>query len=195
MCDASALATTSLGGQAVGAATGAVGSYYGAQAQKSSLGFAATIDNINAAAAERTAQAALLAGQRTEQAIDFNTAQLKSKQITATAANGLDVGNAGTARALTSTDVMGGIDAATANANAVRAAWGYRTQATSFSNDALLKQAGAGAISPFMSASTSLLGGATSVAGSWYQMRKSGFNPPIAASSWELSGTNRGSGD
>jgi hypothetical protein len=182
MCDASALATASLGGQFAGAATSAVGGYYGAQAQKSGLGFSATLDNLNASAAERTAQAALLAGQHTEQAIDLNTAALKGKQITGMAANGIDLGSAGAARVLTSTDVMGAADAATANANAVRAAWGYRTQATNFQNAALMKRAGANSISPLMSGASSLLGSAGSVASSWYQLKKAGaFQPQPSA--------------
>jgi hypothetical protein len=43
---------------------------------------------------------------------------------------------------LTSTDVMGQIDKNTIAANAVRSAWGYRTQATSFQNEALHEACG-----------------------------------------------------
>lgn len=179
-----------MGGQFAGAATSAVGSYYGAQSQKSALGFQASIDSINASAAERTAQAALLAGQHTEQAIRLNTANLKAKQITGMAANGIDLGSPGAARALTSTDVLGEIDADTASANAVRAAWGYRTQATNFSNDALLKKAGADSISPFVSSATSLLGSSWTVASNWYRLKQSGaFTQPTqlpATDSWNF---------
>lgn len=78
---------------------------------------------------------------------------------------------------LTSTDVLGAIDANTANANAVRAAWGYRTQATNYANDALNKRAADGAISPFLSGASSLLGGAGQVASSWYRLNKPGMAP------------------
>ena len=47
-------------------------------------------------------------------------------------------------------------------ANAVRSAWGYRTQAVNFENEALTKRATAGAINPFGSAAGSLLGSAAS---------------------------------
>ena len=67
----------------------------------------------------------------------------------------------------------------TAEANAVRAAWGYRTQAVNTQNEALIKRSAASSISPMGSAATSLLGSATSVAGNWYQMNKMGlFDSP-----------------
>lgn len=173
-----------MGGQFAGAGSSAVGSYFGAASQKSALGFQAGMDDLNAAASERTAQAALLAGQRQEQAIRLGTAQLKSKQVTAMAANGIDPGAAGAARVTTSTEVMGELDADQANANAVRAAWGYRTQATNSRNDALLRETGADAISPFTSAVSSLLTSAGTVAKSWYQLKKSGYqNPGVAGGS------------
>ena len=62
----------------------------------------------------------------------------------------------------------------TLTANAVRSAWGYRTQAVNFENEALTKRATAGAISPFGSAAGSLLGSAATVAGSWYSLNKVG---------------------
>ena len=64
------------------------------------------------------------------------------------------------------------IDANTLEANAVRTAWGMRTQATNYQNEALAARATAGAINPGMSAVSSLLGSAGSVASSWYQYSK-----------------------
>jgi len=61
---------------------------------------------------------------------------------------------------------------ATVESNAVRNAFGYRTQAMNFENEAMAKRATAGAISPFGSMASSLLGNAGGVAQSWYSWRK-----------------------
>ena len=77
-----------------------------------------------------------------------------------------------------STDIMKEIDRNTVEANAVRSAWGYRTQAVNSQNDALIKRATADTISPFGSATTSLMGSAGNVATSWYQLNKATANSP-----------------
>ena len=50
----------------------------------------------------------------------------------------------------------------------MRTAWGMRTQATNYQNEALAARATAGAINPGMSAASSLLTSAGHVASSWY---------------------------
>ena len=104
------------------------------------------------------------AGERDRQRSQLATAQLKGHQRASMAASGVDLGDGSAARVLTDTDVMGGIDADTIYSNAVRNAWGYRTDAT-------LKRAGADAISPMTSATTSLIGGAGKVADTWYRFK------------------------
>jgi hypothetical protein len=84
-----------------------------------------------------------------------------------------------------STDIMKEIDANTLTANAARSAWGYRAQAVNFQNEALTQRATAKAIRPGMSAMSSLLGSAASVAGSWYDLNKSGA---LKGSVFELKG-------
>jgi len=164
----------SLGLQGIGGIISMMGAYVGAQGQKSNLRAQADIADINAATAERSAQATLLAGQREEQRSMLATANLKSSQQAGFAANGIDLGEGSAARTLTSTDVMGKIDANTIAANAVRSAWGFRTQATNYENEALTKRAGASAISPGMAAASSLLTSAGSVASNWYALNKAG---------------------
>lgn len=170
MCNA----TAALGAQGFGAASSAVSSYYSAQSQKASLGLQATIADINAQTAESATQQALYSGQRQEQASRLRTANLKGQQTASLAANGIDLGQGSALRVLTDTDTLGQIDANTIQANAVRSAWGYRTQATNYQNQALQARSAAGAISPGMALATSLLGGATQVAGSWYSFNKAG---------------------
>lgn len=157
-----------VGLQATGAAANTVGAYYGAKSQKSSLEFQAQLDDINARLAESSAQTILFQGQREEQRSRLQTAQMKSAQRVALAANGVDLTEGSAAEILTSTDVLGESDANTIHANAVRAAWGQRTQATNLQIDAMGKRTAARAISPNMAATSTLLSGATQVASSWY---------------------------
>ena len=158
--------------QGAGAASSAVGAYYGAQSQKQSLQFGADMADINARMSESAAQATLLTGEREMQKSQLATANLKSAQRTGLAANGVDLGVGSAKNILTTTDVMGEIDANTLQANAVRSAWGQRTQAVNQSNQALMARASAGAVSPTSSAFTSLLTSAGSVAPGWYQYSK-----------------------
>lgn len=164
----------SMGLQAYGAVSGAISSYYAAKSQKAALRFRADLADLNARQDENNAQTTLAAGQRQEQAVQLQTAQLKSHQRASMGASGIALDEGSAARVLTSTDLMGEIDANTVNANAVRAAWGYRQQATNDSNEALMDRSGAGAIKPGVSALTSLIGSATSVAPSWYSFNKTG---------------------
>lgn len=149
-----------LGMQAAGAASSAVGSYYSAQGQQSAM-------RGQAEQLELTAQRTLEAGQRETQRSRMATARLKGAQRAGMAANGLDLGEGTAARVLTDTDLLGEVDANTIEANAVRSAWGYRTEST-------MRRAGADAISPGMAGFTSLLGGTGQVASSWYAMNKVG---------------------
>ncbi len=170
MCTAGA----ALGLQASGTAAGAVGAYYGAQSNRDALNLQATIGDINARMAETTAQSVLLAGQRQEQAVRIATANTASSQRVALAANGVDVGEGTAARVQASTAILGEIDADTVAANAVRAAWGYRSQATSYRSDAAMKRAGAGALNPLLAGATSLLGSAAAVSSNWYRLKQTG---------------------
>ena len=168
------LPMASLGMQAAGAAMGTVGSYYSAQNTKSNLQMQANLADTNAQIAELGAQSALAQGAKEEQRSRLQTTALKKSQRVAMAANGVDLGQGSAAEILTSTDLMGDIDANTIKANAVRNAWGYRTQATNYQNQALMNRASAGAISPGAGAVASLLGSAGSVGQSWYQFNQEG---------------------
>lgn len=158
--------------QGAGAVMSVIGTYFGAKSQQSMLRAQADIDQINAAIAEQSARTALMIGQRQEQQSMLQTGQLKGHQTASMAANGIDLGEGSAARVLTDTDVMGKIDADTIAANAVRQAWGYRTQAVSIQNEALMKRSQADAISPWMGATSSMLTSAGTVASNWYSMNK-----------------------
>lgn len=156
-----------------GTLNSAVGSYYGAQSQASSLKFQADIADINARIAELGAQSELAAGEKQVAALTLKAGQVKSSQRAAMAANGIDLGEGSAAEVQASTDIMKDIDKDTITANAIRSAWGYRTQATNSQIEALTKRATASGISPLGSVASSLLGSAGSVASTWYDYTKS----------------------
>jgi len=164
----------SLAAQGAGAASQAVGSYYQAQGQRANLRLQAEMAEINAKTIDQQAASALLAGQREEQRSRLSTAGLKGAQQARLAASGVDLGEGSAVRTLTDTDVMGEIDANTIAANAVRAAWGYRAEATNQRSSAVASRVRADAISPVAAVATSLIGSGTQVAASWYQMNKVG---------------------
>lgn len=116
--------------------------------QKLSLGHEASIAESNARMSELQAQSALLQGERQEQSVRLATAGLKSRQRVSMAANGIDLGSDSAVNTLTTTDVLGEIDAITVQTNAARAAWGHRAEATNFSNQALFARAGASTLDP-----------------------------------------------
>jgi hypothetical protein len=175
-----------------GAATSAIGAYGTASANRIALNsqaniaeinarIASTVGEYNAGISERKAQTALKQGEREQQRSRLGTAQLKSSQRAAMAANGIDLGSDTATNILTGTDVMGEIDADTIRQNAVMSAWGYRAeganariqssiQAGNLTVDASQRRGAANAINPFMSATSSLLGSAGGVAQSWYSM-------------------------
>ena len=118
-----------------------IGAYSSAKSQKSLLNGQADIADINARIAEIGAQSVLSQGRAQTNAIGLQAGQLKGRQRVALAANGVDMGEGSAAEVQTGTDMMKEIDRNTAEANAIRSAWGYRMQATNLQNDALMKRA------------------------------------------------------
>lgn len=165
--NATQMASASAIMQTGGMVTSALGSYNSAAISKINLNAQAAISDSNARVAELGAQSALLRGQKQAGALSLKAGQLKSRQRATLAANGVDLGVGSAAELQASTDIMAEIDKNTIESNAVYEAWGYRSNATNYQNDALMKRAGASAISPFGAATSSLLGSAGSVASAW----------------------------
>ena len=164
--------------QGAGSLFSAMGARDAAKAQKSALQAEAILAETNSKILEMNAQGELLAGQREEQKVRLSTAQLKGTQKANLAANGiaLDADPTSTVNnILTSTDTLGEIDANTVASNAIRAAWGYRFEAVSQTNSALMSRAASKGISPNKAMLTSLLGSATSMGTNYYSMKKAGL--------------------
>jgi hypothetical protein len=155
--------------QGMGALSSANAAKAGAESSQSQLNFQANLADINARMSETQAQQTLLTGQREEQKARIATANLKGTQRASLTANGVDLGVGSAAQILTSTDFMGEVDAETIQANAIKSAWGYRTQGANQKAQADSSRAAASAISPDSAFASSLIGGAGQVASSWYQ--------------------------
>lgn len=226
------LAQASLIGQVGGGLTSAVGSYYSAASQKSSLDFQSQISGIdagiadtnantlltignanadaiqtvgdyNAQMAELGAQSALLTGQNQVMQQTLRAGQVEGSQRADMAANGIDLGQGSAADVQASTEMMKDIDTNTIQYNAMSQALGYREQgmnaqlqagvqamnvrsnasmaalnqessAIGMNATSALQSASADGISPFGSATGTLLTSAGKVAQSWYQYNQMG---------------------
>lgn len=145
-----------------------------AKANESALNFQADMSKINARMAERSAQSVLLQGQQQIGNLTLRSGKIKSGQRVAMAANGIDLGEGNAAEVQATTDLMTEIDKNTIEANAVRSAWGYRTQGVNAANVGLMASASADSINPNAAAASTLIGSAGNVAQSWYAMNKAG---------------------
>lgn len=178
------MGTLSMYASLAGMASSAIGSFYSAKSQKSSLKFQADMAEINAKLAETSAQGAMLRGEREVGALTLKAGMLKGRQRVALAANGVDLGVGSAAEIQASTEIMKEIDANTIKSNAVMEAWGHRTQSVNSRNEGLMARSTASGISPFGSAAGSLLGNAGQVASQWYSLSKAGavygFSPITA---------------
>ena len=174
MCGVPTAGAASLAQTAIGGIGSAVSSVFAAQTDKLGLKLAARIAELNADSARDNAREALRQGGEAETRLRLGTAQLKSRQVAAMGANGVDMNDGSALNQLVSTDYMGEVDAATIRQNAAREAAGYRSQATNYANEALTKRASASGVSPFLAGLTSLVGAAQKVSGDWYAFKDKG---------------------
>jgi hypothetical protein len=166
-----------IGVQAAGSVFSAMGARKAAAGQRGALRAQAALDDINAKISLMNAESELIAGQRDEQKVRLNTAQVKGAQKASFAASGIALDGDPTSTVnniLTTTDTMGEIDANTVAANAIRNAWGYRIESVNNTNRALLARAAAKSINPDMVMATSLIGSASSLAKNYYSLDKAG---------------------
>lgn len=161
-----------LGMSMAGSALSAYSAWQSAKFQRDQIGAQAEIADLNAELATRGAESALIAGQKQESAIRSRTGQVKAAQRAAMGASGVDLGTGSAANILTSTDLMGEIDANAAAINTLQSAWGYRTQALNSQTSAGAARATAAGISPGSAVLGSILTSAPAVATSWYRAKQ-----------------------
>ncbi len=172
MCTAELASKAGLGASAAGAAYSTVGSYYAASTERIGLKAQAALADTNARIAEMNAQSEILTGQKNYAANRLKMAAFKSEQKVAFAANGVTLDSPSATDVLTTTDYINEVDSNQIMSNAVREAWGYRTQAVDYQNKALLSRSAAKSISPWFSAGSTLLTGAKSVYGDYKDYMK-----------------------
>lgn len=182
MCNGQA----AIGLQVAGAVQKGVGAFYGARSEARQLEHSANIADMNAKLSDMAADQTIKQGQREAQKSRFETTNTREAALAAYAGNGIALDSATVARVITSSDVLGEIDANTINANAARAAWGYRLEGVQFENEATVARAGAKSISPFTAASTSLISSAGNITQSYIKLKKSG--------AFDIGKTGRGTG-
>jgi hypothetical protein len=168
------MAATSMIASAASGAMNTVGSYFAASGQRSALKLQARLDEVNAQIADAQARDSLLRGERSEQALRQEVGQVRSRQRVAMAGNNIDLGSETAAAVLTSTDVMGEMDATTIRANALREAWGLRTEAGNLRSSARMNRATAKTISPLMQAGGTFLTDAARFGGQFHEFKQSG---------------------
>jgi hypothetical protein len=164
----------------MGAGAKAYGAYNASSAQRSSLDYQASVAANNAQLATDKASIAVDNGQAAVQAQDLKTAQTFGMQRANLGANGVDLGQGSANDILTSTKLMGDRDADQLQTNALREAWGYKTQAADDTSNAAALKSMAGSVSPSEAALTSMLGSAGQVSSAWktYNQSVNGSTPP-----------------
>lgn len=170
----SALGWAALGLQVAGAVMSANSAYDIAKGESAMAKYNAAVQRNNAKLAEEQAKQALIVGQREEFTARLKQAALRSHTRASYAERGLDLSEGTPLNALETIDYIGDIDALTIRDNANRTAWAHRVSAANARDEAGMLEARAGGVSPSSAAASTLLTGATKVAGSWYQFSKAG---------------------
>lgn len=135
-----------------------------AQAQRNQGQVAKQVGRNNQIMAEQAAEDAQRRGEETAMAVRRKGGQTLGAQRAAQAASGLDL-DVGTAAELqTQTGFFSDTDQRTARMNAAREAWSARVQGANFRF-----QGDAASSNANLSATGTLIGGASQVAGRWYQ--------------------------
>lgn len=173
------MAMSSVLASAAGAVQQSVGAFYSSAGSKTALGLQADLDEINARLAEGAARDSLGRGEREYGNSRLKTAAFKGQQRAEMSDSGFEIGYGSNAAILTSTDVVGELDAETIKANAVREAWGHRLEASNLKSSARVNRSTAKSINPGLDAAATLLTSGGQVAGEYYKLKSAGaFGKP-----------------
>lgn len=171
------------GGASIGLAIGqAIGGMYAAWKGGKTTDYVmkkqAEIAEQNRQMAQLSAETAYRQGEAQIAQLTYKAGQVKAKQRTAMAANGIKLGVGSAAEVTASTDIMKELDKSTAKLNAIQAAWGYKQQAVQASAQggifssmsSYMRQAGTA------QGFSSMLENSTLAASRWYRYFGSGSN-------------------
>lgn len=179
------LAGAALALAAVGTVVGTAGAIQQGNTAKKMATYQAAVASNNAIVAEQNADYALKAGEQQAATESMKGAAVVGSIKAAQAASGIDVGTGSAADVEESERLRSKLDTQTVMHNAQLRAYGYRTQAANFEAEAGLRTAeGAAAKSASRTrALSTLLSGASAVAGGWANMENPGsFDTGLDAS-------------
>lgn len=163
------LGALSTGLSTVGGLASAVGTYQQGM-------FQSKIATYNAQLADQNRQAALTAGQNSEQLKRMQTGKEVGAEAAAQAAGGTDVAGGSNEAVRSATQTAGDFDALNIRYNAARSAYGYSQEA--FSNMLQAKSARTSAVSGLVGgifkAGSSFVSGASSLTDKWLQYQMTG---------------------
>lgn len=153
----------------IGAVTGAAGALYGGIAAGNAASYQAHISQVNAQIAKQNADYAIEAGTAKTAQVGEQAAQRGGAVKAALAANGVDVNTGSAVDVETGTRKSGLLDEQTTANNAELEAYGYKSQATSYTAQSNLESAEAeeAPIAGALNAGGSLLGNASALSTKW----------------------------
>lgn len=171
---APSVGTIATAASAVGGVVGAVGAYQQSQAASNAAKYNAQVSTQNATLAQRNASISAQSGEAQvgmqQQKTRATLGAIKANQ----AASGLDVNSGSAVDVRSSASELGELDALTVRSNAMREAFGYRTQSTNYKAQSTLDQYQAenADTAGIIGAGSTFLGGVSSAASNYakYQM-------------------------
>lgn len=167
--------------QVAGILARTVGAYDQSSLAKTGYEYQSKVATANAGIAEQQRSDALLRGQVQENRVRQAGAQTHGQAVADMAARNIDMSGSGSAL-----DILNGIDlgtqvaALTARDNAAKEAWGHSVEASNARGNASFLDWRASRQNPLMDAAGTLLGGAGTVASSWYTLRNGTAGAPAA---------------
>jgi hypothetical protein len=161
-------------GSAIGGFYAAKSQQYELESQASNYQFQSDMDALNARSAEADAQSIFEAGSSEIQKYTMRAGQEKASYTAHAAHSGVVLGVGNAKEVAASQDVVKDIDVMTINSNTTREAWAQRIRSTQYRNRSNLERVSANnlnrsarSISPWMSATGSLLGSASRIGTQW----------------------------
>jgi hypothetical protein len=171
------LAGAGIAGSALGAVTGAFGSWFGGQASSNLYQYQAAVAKINQQIAEQNAKYATAAGEVKAQESGMRTRAEIGQTRAVQGASGLDVNRGSAVEVRASEADIGAENTATIRSNAAREAYGYKVQGFQAGAQSTIYGMAAknATIAGDIGAGSSILGGVASVSDKWLQASKSGI--------------------
>lgn len=165
-----------------GTAVSAYGAYESGQSQQAAGRYQAAVAQNNKIIADQYAQAEIQKGQALEQQKRQETAQREGAVRAGAAASGLDLDSGSPLRLQEDTAKLGELDAQTIRYNANAAAYGYKVQGLNFAAQAQADEMGAenAARAGNLGMWSSIMGGASSVAGKWADWQRTTGQSPFS---------------